>query len=76
MPVDYTGLLIAIALWFGGTACAFRCIRGAKASRPEFPKGALTKLGVAIVWTGVVSVILMALGVFIIWFYDWLNGRA
>jgi hypothetical protein len=76
MPVDYTGLVIAIAMWLGGTVWTYRRICAAQAGRPESARGILTSLGVTLVWTAGVSALLAAFGVFVIWFYDWLHGRA
>lgn len=76
MPVDFTGLLIAIVLWGGGTIGTFLSIRAAQRKRPDDGSGILTPLGTAIAWTICASVALAMVGIFIIWFYDWIHGRA
>jgi hypothetical protein len=76
MPVDFTGLLIAIVVWIGGTIWTFLAIRASQRKRPDDGSGILTPLGVALAWTIGVSVVLAMVGIFIIWFYDWIHGRA
>lgn len=68
MPVDFTGLLIAFLVWLGGTIWAFRRLRA--------PRQAPLQIGAVIALTMCASVVLALVGVFIVWFYDWVHGRA
>lgn len=67
MPVDYTGLLIAIIVWFGGTVGVLAWRR--QRSNDEEPWA--TTLG----WTLCASVALFAFGYFLIWFEDYMQLR-
>lgn len=74
MPVDYTGLLIALSMWIGGTVYAYRRIRAAMLARHAADEGPLPAVR-PVFWTMWVSLALAAFGIFIIWFYDWIFDR-
>jgi hypothetical protein len=67
MPVDYTGLLIAIVVWFGGTVGV---LVGRRYRSNDYESWATT-LG----WTFCTSAALLAFGYFFIWFYDYVRLR-
>ena len=76
MPVDYTGVLIALALWIGGTVYAYHRIRIAMHARHDaVAEGPLPAIR-PIFWTMWASIALAALGFVIIFLYDWMLGRA
>ncbi len=73
MPVDFTGLLIARAVWIVGTIMVFRQLR----PRPGHETSWVSALG----RTLGASTALFAFGYFFVWFYDrimvgpWRPGR-
>ena len=69
MPVDYTGALIALAVWIGGLWLGWR--RAARIVRERPDRSFHT-----IFWTVWLGVALTAFAIFIVWFYDWVRGRA
>jgi hypothetical protein len=72
MPVDYTPLLIAVAVWIAGTLWALHRLRGSSA---EQPGAGMPHVRIAL-GTAFASAAFAVLGYFTIWFYEWLHGRA
>jgi hypothetical protein len=70
VPVDFTALLIALALWIGGTAFAYLKIRAAMLARHnaaiEGPLPAVRPL----FWTMCTSILIAAFAMFVMWLYD------
>src|SRR5690606_1675369 len=75
MPVDYTDLLIALAVWIGGTGYAYDRIRAAMMARHDAAAEGLLPAVRPIFWTMWVSIALAILSFFVACFYEWIFGR-
>lgn len=76
MPADFTGLLIALALWIGGTGYAYDRIRTGMRARHDAARDGPLPAVRPIFWTMLASIALAAAGFFLIWLFDRATGRA
>jgi hypothetical protein len=76
MPVDYTGVLIALVVWIGGTIWVYNRIRtGMLARHDPSIDGPLPAVR-PIFWTMWVSIGLAVVCCFVTWFFVWIRGLA
>jgi hypothetical protein len=76
MPVGFGGLLIALALWIGGTGYAYRRIRAAMAANHDADADGPLPAVRPIFWTMWVSMALAAVGFLMVCLIDWIALRA
>jgi len=76
MPVDLTGLVIALAVWIGGTGYAYDRIRAVMLARHDAARDGPLPTVRPIFWTMLASLALAAVGIFLLWLYDRVRGRA
>ena len=76
MPVDYTGVLIALVVWIGGTIWAYGRIRTAMLARHDPAINGPLPAVRPIFWTLWASIGLAVACFFIAWSYDWIRGTA
>ncbi len=65
MPVDFTGFVVGVIIWVGGTIWSYRQLRATSMPSP-----------LPVLCTVLASVVLVFFGFVIAFFYDWLRGRA
>ena len=70
MPVDYTGVLIAIIFWIGGTCWSFSRIRAAMLAKHDVPANGLLPLVRPLFWTMWASIAFAIAAFFIAMLYD------
>ena len=76
MPVDFTGVLIALVIWIGGTVWAYGRIRAAMLARHDAALHGPLPAVRPVFWTTWASIVLAVVCFFLAWGYDRIRNLA